>query len=296
VEPHQLRYFVRVAELRHFTRAAEELAVAQPSLSQQVRKLERELGFDLFERGRPGVRLTGEGEAFLPYARAVLERLAEAATAADEIRGAERGRVILGVSPIAGARLLPILLRAVRAQLPSLVVETREAGLERLLELLERGEVDITMVLLPAADPELFCAEALAEDLVAVLPAEHPLAARDAVEVAELRGERLVLLTGEYGLRRRIEEECERAGFGPSVACESGEIGIIQGLVEAGLGLTILPESAVRSDLATFVRPLLSHGDRPQRRIGLAIRRDRYVPRAARRVFELAQELFTGSG
>src|SRR5579883_288079 len=150
MELHQLRYAVRVAETRNFTRAAEELHVAQPSLSQQIRKLEQELGFPLFERGPARVQPTSEGALFLPYARAVLERLAEATLAAEEIRGVQRGQVTLGISPIAGAHLLPGLLRRARERYPGVRIATREGGLEELLALLDAGAVELAMVLLPA--------------------------------------------------------------------------------------------------------------------------------------------------
>src|SRR5512142_1725928 len=153
MEIHQLRYCVRVAETLNFTRAAEDLAVAQPSLSQQIRKLERELGFGLFERGPGGVQLTGEGEQFLPYAKGALARVQEATVVAQEIRGVRRGQVSIGISPMAGARLLPPLVRATRERYPGVRVQTREGGLTYLLALLESGEVDLALVLLPTDDP-----------------------------------------------------------------------------------------------------------------------------------------------
>lgn len=298
MEIHHLRYFVRVAELLNFTRAAEDLSVAQPSLSQQVRKLEQELGFALFDRSPAGVRLTREGDLFLPHARAVLARLAEARLAAAEIRGVEQGEVTIGISPFAGAHVLPGLLRLIRTHLPRLTIRTREEGLGRLADLLQAGEIDLAMVLLPAdgvapADRDLTVTLILTEDLVVVLPADHALAGGDATRremtLAELRDETWVLLTPEYGLRQQIVEECRRAGYEPRIGFESREVGILQSLVEAGLGLTILPASAVRRDLQTATRPLIAGGRRPQRRIGLALRRDRYVSIAACRVFDLVR-------
>lgn len=293
MEPHQLRYVVGVAETRSFTRAAAGLHVAQPSLSQQIRKLERELGFPLFVRGPARVQLTTEGELFLPYARAVLDRLREATIAAEEIRGVQRGRVTLGISPIAGAHVLPRLLSAVRERFPGVIVAAREDGLSRLLTLLDGGEIELAMVLLPATDPRLVCERLIDEDLVLVLPARHRLATRDVLELAELRDEPFVLLTHAYGLRQRVEEECTRAGFAPNVVFESGEVGVIQALVEANLGITILPASAVRHDLATAVRAVLSRGRPPRRAIGLAYRADRYTTLAARQVFALARDIFS---
>lgn len=291
MEIHQLRYCVRVAETLNFTRAAEDLAVAQPSLSQQIRKLERELGFAVFERGPGGVRLTSEGEAFLPYARIALARIQDTALVAQEIRGVRRGRVTIGISPIAGATLLPELVRATREHYPGVTVQTREGGLTELLHLLESGEVDLALVLLPTEDPRLTCVTLLSEDLVVVLPEKHRLTRLDAVDIAELREEPLVSLSSEYGLRQRVLEECAKGGFVPSIAFESREVGIIQRLVEAGLGVSILPAGAIRRDLAIVTRPLLAGGVRPQRAVGLAHRSDRYVPIAARRIFDLASRL-----
>lgn len=291
MELHQLRYAVQVAERRSFTRAAEDLSVAQPSLSQQIRKLEAELGFALFDRSPAYVRLTREGEHFLPYARAVLARLRDAGEAAAEIRGVQSGTLVLGVSPIAGAAVLPSLLRLVRDRFPRLTVQLREEGLSRLLELLRDGSADLTFVLLPLRERGLLWTTLLAEDLVVVLPAGHRLAGAASVEIDALRAEPFVLLTAEYGLRRQIEEECAAAGFAPAVAFESGQVDILQRLVEAGLGVTVLPASAVRGDLATAVRPLRAGGVTPQRRVGLAIRREHYVPLAAREVFALARTL-----
>ena len=292
MELHQLRYFVRVAETLNFTRAADHLAIAQPSLSQQIRKLERELGFALFERGPAAVRLTADGDQFLPYARAALARVQEATLVAQEIRGVRRGQVTIGVSPIAGARLLPPLVRATREHYPGIAVQTREGGLTHLLELLESGEVDLALVLLPTDDPHLTYTTLLSEDLVVVLPEGHRLASREAIDVADLREEPLVSLSSEYGLRQQVLEECAKGGFVPDIAFESREVGIIQGLVEAGLGVTILPQHAIRGDLAIVTRPLLSGGEHPQREVGLAYRNDRYVPIAARHVFELARQVF----
>ena len=291
MELHQLRYVIRVAEESNFTRAAERLGVAQPSLSQQIRKLERELGFAVFERGPSGARVTRDGELFLPWVKTILDRVDEADLAAEEIRGMRRGRVTIGASPIAGMRLLPVLLRAIRSRWPGLTIQTREGGLSQILALLEIGEVDLAMVLLPIPETGLTCVPLFTEHLVVVLPPDSRHRVKDTVSLEEIRDEAFVLLSPQYGLRHLVLEECHKAGFIPRIAFESGDVGIVQGLVEAGIGLTVLPISAVRQDLNTVVKPVSARGERPQRRIGLAIRTDRYVPIAARQVFDLAAGL-----
>lgn len=288
----QLQCFVRVAECRHFTRAAESLHLAQPSLSQQIARLERELGFAVFERGPAGARLTSEGEQFLPHARAALERLRDAETAANDIRGVARGQVTLGMSPIAGARVLPVLLRAINAAYPALTVRTREGGLSRLLELLDGGEVELALVLLPTTDSALTTAPIVAEDLEAVLPTGHRLAAQAEIDLVELLAEPLIVLTTDFGLRQRVETDIALVTGAPTIAFESGDVGVIQGLVEAGFGVTIMPAMAIRRDLRLEHRPVRVNGERRQYQIGLGYRHDRYLSLAARAVFALARRVF----
>src|SRR5207302_8586712 len=153
MEMHQLTYFESVSRHLHFTRAAEELNVAQPSVSQQIRKLETELGAPLFHRMKRHVALTEAGKTFLPHARAVLQRLEEARFEVQELSGLRRGTLAVGTTPSVGTYLLPRALAAVSRRHPGIALARREAGSRTLLNLLEAGDVDTAGVMLPTRPP-----------------------------------------------------------------------------------------------------------------------------------------------
>src|ERR671934_2787888 len=153
MEMHQLTYFECVGRHLHFTRAAEELNVAQPSVSQQIRKLEAELGAPLFHRMRRNVARTEAGKTFLPHARAVLQRLEEARLEVQELSGLRKGTLAVGAPPSVGTHLLPRALAAFSRQHPGIALAFREAGSRALLNLLEAGELDMAGVLFPRFPP-----------------------------------------------------------------------------------------------------------------------------------------------
>src|SRR5205823_2444958 len=176
MEIHQLAYFESVCRHLHFTRAAEELHVAQPSASQQIRKLESELGAPLFHRMKPHVALTEAGKTFLPHARAVLQRLAEARLEVQELSGMRKGTLAVGAPPSVGAHLLPRALAAFSRRHPGITLTFREAGSRTLLSLLEDGELDLAVVIQPIRHPALETQPLLEEELLLAVPRQHPLA------------------------------------------------------------------------------------------------------------------------
>src|SRR5439155_15357259 len=149
MEMHQLAYFESVSRHLHFTRAAEELNVAQPSVSQQIRKLEHELGTPLFHRMNRHIALTEAGETFLPHARAVLQRLEEARVEVQELSGMRKGTLAVGAPPSVGTHLLPRALAHFSQSHPGITLAFREAGSRTLLTLLEEGELDLAIVIQP---------------------------------------------------------------------------------------------------------------------------------------------------
>src|SRR5439155_609135 len=155
MEMHQLAYFESVSRHLHFTRAAEELNVAQPSVSQQIRKLETELGAPLFHRMKRHVALTEAGKTFLPHARAVLQRVDEARLEVQELSGLRRGTLAVGAPPSVGTHLLPRALAAFSSRHPGIALAFREAGSRTLLGLLEQGELDMAVVIQPIRHPAL---------------------------------------------------------------------------------------------------------------------------------------------
>ncbi|GAA1254189.1 LysR substrate-binding domain-containing protein [Kitasatospora nipponensis] len=257
----QLRYFAAVAETRHFTRAADRERVAQPSLSQQIRSLERELGAELFHRTRGNIALTDAGEALLPLARRILADAESARHAVQETVQLRRGRVRLGAPPSLCTSLVPDVLRAYRRRHPGVELLVREDGSRDLVRVLAAGELDLALIITPqsgeAPAPGLAVTELLHEDLVLV--SARPTR-RGRAEVADLRERPLVMFREGYDVREATLAACRAAGFEPRFAVEGGEMDAVLGFVRAGLGPAVLPGMvAARSGLAVtpFADPAL---------------------------------------
>ncbi|MGW2255987.1 LysR family transcriptional regulator [Kitasatospora sp. NPDC001660] len=260
----QLRYFLAVAETRHFTRAAEAALVAQPSLSQQIRALERELGAELFHRTRGRIALTDAGDALLPLARRILADAESARLAVQETVQLRRGRVRLGAPPSLCTSLVPDVLRVFRDRYPGVALVVREGGSRDLVRWLAAGELDLALVIAPTGGesaPALDVTELLHEELVLVasptLPSATP-SSRRKVRVTELRGRPLVMFREGYDVREATLTACRAAGFEPEFAVEGGEMDAVLGFVRAGLGPAVLPGMvAARSGLGVtpFAEP-----------------------------------------
>jgi DNA-binding transcriptional LysR family regulator len=178
MEMHQLAYFESVSRHLHFTRAAEELNVAQPSVSQQIRKLEAELGTPLFHRMKRNVALTEAGVLFLKHARSVLQELDEARVEVQELTGLRKGTLAVGAPPSVGTHLFPRALAAFSQRHPGISLTFREAGSRTLVQLLEDGELDLAVVIQPIRHPALETRPLLEEELLLAVPHAHPLAPR----------------------------------------------------------------------------------------------------------------------
>ena len=293
MEVHQLAYFESVSRHLHFTRAADELNVAQPSVSQQIRKLETELGTPLFHRMKRRVALTEAGRRFLPHARAVLQRLEEARVEVQELSGLRQGSLAVGAPPSVGTHLLPRALAAFSRRHPGIELAFREGGSRTLVQLLEEGELDLAMVIQPIRHPVLETLPLLEEELLLAVPLGHPLASsRRRVPLLQLRDEPFVLLReGAYDLRDQTLAACRRVGFEPRVALDGGEMDSVLRFVAAGIGVAILPAMVLSDvDPATGPVPVRLQGPRLSRSLVIARRRDRYFSAAAREFTRVLRE------
>jgi DNA-binding transcriptional LysR family regulator len=278
---HQLSYVVAVAEERHFTRAAERLHLAQPSLSRQVRLLERELGVLLFHRG-PGqgpVTLTADGEALLPFIRRVLADVEATSAEARALRGMSRGRLSIGATPSLITRVLAPALVEFHASHPGIELLVVEAGSRQLVRQLASGEVDLALVVLPINDPLVATTPLFDDPLVLAVDPDHPLAARREVAVAELDGLPLVMFREGYDLREVTLAACREAGVEPRLVSQGGEMDGVLAFVAAGLGAAVVPAIAMPAESKLTAIPFRYPG--LSRTVALAHRADRPVPRPA---------------
>ncbi|MFF4817743.1 LysR substrate-binding domain-containing protein [Kitasatospora sp. NPDC001309] len=240
----QLHAFTVLAGELHFGRAAARLGIAQPPLSQQIRRLEEKVGHPLFRREPGGVTLTPAGQELLPVARRVLAELADGLAAARAVGDGEAGRLRIGFSASLALTVLPGLLHAFREHHPGVRLDVREmTGAPQLTALRDRG-IDVGLLREPPADdPELRFRTVLGEPFVAVLPADHPLAAQRVVRLGQLAAEPFVLLPREEGpqLYDRITGLCAEAGFTPRIGQQAVEWQTVCALVGAGLGVSLAP-------------------------------------------------------
>lgn len=279
----QLRYFVAVAETRHFTHAAERTGVTQPSLSKQIHALESDLGAELFTRTRGAVALTPAGEALLPLARRILADADTARVEVQELVGLRRGRLRLGATPSLCISLVAPVLRRYADAFPRVRLQVEESGSQDLVRHLVHGTLDLAVIVLPSGgtDPSLRTQPILRESLVVVSsPAMPPPTESPPLRIIELRDQPLVMFRPGYDLRDATVAACEKAGFTPTYAVEGGELDAVLGFVEAGLGLALVPSMAVAGRERLRITPLARPG--VQRTVALAHRRDITPTHAAR--------------
>ncbi|MBH1937616.1 LysR family transcriptional regulator [Streptomyces sp. AV19] len=252
MELRQLEYFVTVAEERNFTRAAEKVRVAQPGVSAQIRKLERELGQELLDRSGRSVGLTEVGAAFLPHARAALAAVEQARLVVDELAGLVRGHVAVGTVTTHNADL-PGLLVGFHEDHPAVEITLAEDSTDQLVEGLRTGRYDAAIISIGATAPsgvELHVVED--QPIVAAVAPGHELAPHPVVSLDALRGRPLISLPRGTGLRARLDEACATAGFRPHIAFEAGDPGVLAQLAAHGMGAAILPRGVAEHRAGTL--------------------------------------------
>lgn len=247
MELRHLQYFIAVAEERHFTRAAARVGIQQPPLSLQIRQLEAELGGPLFVRLPRDVVLTELGEAFLPEARQVLERVARVKRRMQQISRGEAGQIRIG---FAGATYfeprIPAWIRDFRARYPDVQLHPQQSNTASLLTALVDEAVDVAFVRTPfEVPPGIVMVPVVDEPMVLVLPLGHAMCARQRVPLAALARDEFILLPREISpaLYDRTIAACESAGFHPKLGQEAPQITSIVPMVAAGFGVSLVPAS-----------------------------------------------------
>ncbi len=257
MELRQLRYFAAVARAGSFTRAARELRVAQPALSQQIRALEEEAGVVLIERSNRTTGLTEAGAHLLPRAERILGEVQDAAEELADYAGVRRGVVRIGcaLQTLVEGKL-PALLSGFRVRHPGVQIVFREVHTKQVLGLLERGQVDLGLVHLArfgtelevgalGASQDIALAQLYREPLLAIVGPRHRLAARTAIALDDLRSEPFVAFRPGATVREVVKQAAQARGFEPEVAFSSANMGTVRALVSAGLGVAVVPESAL---------------------------------------------------
>jgi LysR family transcriptional regulator, hydrogen peroxide-inducible genes activator len=287
MEMHQLRYFVAAAQTGSFSRAAEACFVSQPSLSQQIAKLETRVGRRLFERLGRRVQLTDAGRQLLDAALAILAAVEDAQRRLNDDSNAAGCRLAVGAIPTIAPYLLPAIVRRFERRNPGVELTVHEDVTRNLIGAVVAGELDLAVAALPLDDERLSFEELWSEPLLLAMPARHPLARRRQIALDDLRDARFLLLTEVHCLGEQVLSFCRAHGCQPRIACHSAQIATMQALIRQGLGVSLLPEMATRGQPRNGLvyRHLSSPG--PSRTIAVVWRKHRYHAVAAARFLDV---------
>lgn len=276
-----IRYFLAVAEQGNFTRAAEALHVSQPTLSQQIKQLEENLGTPLFDRSGRTVRLTDAGMAWMRYARLALQDLEAGTRAIHDVATLERGNLRLAMTPTFTAYLVGPVIDAFYRQYPGVSVSIHEMTQDRIEALLAEDRLDVGIAFSQAQSVDIVAEELFTESLNMMVGAQHPLVQqREPLSAQVFEQQPLVLLSEDFATRQFIDDYCRRQGIRPRVAMEANAIGAIIEIVRRGQLATLLPAAVAQENLQ--LHPVRLTDVMPARRAVLLQRKDAYRSAASR--------------
>jgi LysR family hydrogen peroxide-inducible transcriptional activator len=246
MEIHQLRYFVAVADEGNFSRAAAKVRVAQPSLSQQIRKLEAEVGQPLFDRLPRSVVLTEAGSCFIDYARQILASISDARRCVDELKGEVAGDLAVGAIPTIAPYVLPELVVKFQKHYPEVTLEIVEDVTDGITRRVEAGELDVALASTCQPSPTLRRESLGKEPLLALVPEGHPLSKSNLVTFDDLKSQRFLLLHEMHCLSQQVHHLLEARHLRPEIALAGSQLGTIVNMVAAEIGVSIVPQMMVK--------------------------------------------------
>lgn len=282
MEINQLVYLVAIVEEASFSRAADRLGVAQPSISQQIKKLEDEVGTPLLDRLPRKVVPTAAGERLLEHARRILAELADARRRLNDSSENVSGTLKVGAIPTIAPYLLPDVLKHFSSRFPEVHVDVVEDVTARLASLVEQGELDLAILSNLDGGPTLHVETIGKEPLHLLLPRSHRLVKKKNIPWSELTDERFLVLHEMHCLSGQVSHVCQRRKLRPNVVMRGAQLSTIAEMVSAGLGISVVPEMMARHDKNAARISLPFAGEEPTRDICLAWSLLRYRTQAAR--------------
>lgn len=270
MELRQLKYFIEVAEREHMSEAAEHLGIAQSAISRQVTNLEKELGVQLFERKGRNVKLLPIGKVFLIHAKEAIKSIEYAKKQIDEYIDPERGSIKIGFPTSLARSLLPPLLNEFKMNYPDIQFQLRQGTYQFLIDAVKRRELNIAFIGPVITDDPLINGRTLFyEKMYLLIPSQHRLAKRKSIYLTELKEENFVLFPRGYVFEELVVEACHSVGFEPQVISQGGDLEAVKGMVATGIGITILPESAIGEFKSPYTAKIPISSPNLERSVGL---------------------------
>jgi DNA-binding transcriptional LysR family regulator len=286
-----IRAFLAVTRIANFTRAAQELRISQSALTVQIQQLESDLGVTLFDRGKRRVSLTQAGrDVLLPLERIVIDA-EQIVSRTRELSGLRRGLVSMAVLPSIGTRLVPLAVKRFTKLHPGVVVQIRDVVADKIIEAVKRDEVDFGIGKRPRSDRELITSPLLVDNLIAFIPQGHPLSARKSVTFHEIASSPLILTGRDSSVREMVEQALAGASLPSTFAYETNYMTTALGLVEAGLGVAILPETGAGANISAKIKRVPIYSPQLSRNIDIIQKRDKALSPAALRMVSIVRDL-----
>lgn len=293
MELRQIKYFIEVAKREHVTEAAHALHVAQSAVSRQIFNLEAELGVDLFIREGRSVKLTPIGEIFLTHMEQAMRVIDNALREIAEYTDPDQGTIHLGFSSSLASYIVPTVISAFRAKHEHVKFKLKQNSYHNLMNDVIKGNIDMALLgPVPHKEKKLDGTILFTEELVAILPANHPLADRKVLQLSELRDDSFILFPKEYILRDIIVEACLHQGFQPTISFEGEDINAITGLVSAGLGVSLIPEITLIDNVPRRIVKIPIAEPAVTRTVGVIVPNERELLPTEKLFYEFVQDFF----
>ena len=278
MELRQLEYFQMASRLKNITRAAERLNVSQPNITVAIKKLEAELGIQLFDRSQKQLSLTPEGTIFLNRIELALRNIQDAVLEVNDYKQLQKGTIKIGIPSMIGAYLFPRIFSSFQHLYPHLDIYLYEEGSMTIREQLERDELDFGIVILSDASSSLQLLPMARNQIVACVPEEHPLARKNSININDISEADLIMLKEGSFLRYMVFNKLKMANISPNIVLESNQIETIKGLVSTNVGISFLLDFIVKGTPGIKILPF---EDPIYVDLGLAWKKERYISKAA---------------
>lgn len=270
MELKQLNYFIEVAEREHVSEAAAHLHVAQSAVSRQISNLEKELDITLFEREGRSIKLLPIGQVFLSHAKEVVQVLEQAKKQVQEYKNPEKGTIKIGFPTSLATSLLPKLIHAFNQSYPKIKFQLRQGSYYFLIDAVKQRELDIAFLgPLVSDDPSIKSDSLFEETMDVLLPYNHPFVDKEEITLSELKNESFILFPKGYILEKLVMDACLKEGFTPYVSTKGEDLDAIKGMVSAGMGITILPKTALNTPQNEFVKQIPVYSPYLKRSVGM---------------------------
>lgn len=286
----QLEYFTEVAKHLNFTKAASTLHISQPSLSKTIKHMETSLGVPLFYRSSKQLELTDAGKALLSNAKHVLEAYNNLTSELNDIVNLKKGEVRIGIPPIIGAAFFSNLISRFIEMYPTIEVTLTEVGSKKIKDGVEEGTLDIGLICnLPIQKGSFQTIELLKDPLMLIVHCEHRLASKNFIEFSDIESEPFILYRQDFSLHDSIIEECSKNGFYPHIVCESSQKDFMVEMVEAKLGVALLPSKICKNINNDKIVAIPFKNPTVSLDLGMIWKKNKYLPFAVREFISVSE-------